>query len=87
MSLQNHNSIWLNQRLKELKSESPERTQEFIAFEKFAETLTELYANRGIDLWVSDVKLQDSEIAYEIKAQAQSINPETLELLERLTNA
>lgn len=87
MSLQNHNSVWLNQKLKELKTENPTRIQELKAFEKYAEILIELYANRGIDLWISDVSLKDGEIAYTIGAQAHIENSQTRELLERLANA
>lgn len=87
MSLQNHNAVWLNQKLKDLKTENPHRMGEIIAFEKYAETLIELYANRGIDMWISDISLKEGEIAYTIGAQAHTENPQTRELLERLANA
>lgn len=86
MSLQNHNAVWLEQRLKELKSENPERISEIIAFGAYAKLLGETYAKFGIDLWISEVKMADGEISYEVKAQAQIENRKTLELLERLAN-
>lgn len=86
MSLQNHNSMWLNQRLKELKDENPARISEIIAFGAYAKILADEYSKYGIDLWISEVKMADGEIAYEVKAQAQTENPKTLELLERLAN-
>lgn len=86
MSLQNHNFVWLEQRLKELKDENPERISEIIAFGAYAKILADEYSKCGIDLWISEVSLQDGEIAYTIGVQAQTENPKTLELLERLAN-
>lgn len=85
MSLQNHNSVYINQTIKELEKQYPYMKIALQDFKSFAERGIKLWKEYGITIIVDNIKIENENISYELKAQADSNDVKTLALLQKFT--